>query len=237
MEVLYEPVAVRHTAALYLLAYIIGTDFLIYLNATIWGMPLGKPEKAVGKSAESKYLSMEILPIVIASADPGGKYKKRRKNMTKKSNQRFLSLILSMMLIVAMALSMTACSDNAGITNNGTEAESQKNTQTDDAQSGPVVLGEGNTVFAFTVTDADGNEKAYEIHTDKTVVGEALQELNLIAGAESEFGLYVKTVDGITLDYDKDGKYWAFYINGEYAMTGVDTTPIAEGESYAFKVE
>lgn len=62
-------------------------------------------------------------------------------------------------------------------------------------------------------------------------------ELGLIAGEESEYGLYVKTVNGITADYDKDGVYWAFYINGEYAQTGVDSTKIAEGESYSFKVE
>ena len=48
---------------------------------------------------------------------------------------------------------------------------------------------------------------------------------------------YVKTVNGITADYDADGVYWAFYVNGEYAVSGVDSTPIAEGESYSFKVE
>ena len=38
-------------------------------------------------------------------------------------------------------------------------------------------------------------------------------------------------------DYDKDGTYWAFYINGEYASTGVDSTTIKEGDSYSFKQE
>lgn len=75
------------------------------------------------------------------------------------------------------------------------------------------------------------------IHTDKTLVGEALQELELIAGDEGDFGLYVKTVDGITADYDKDGVYWAFYENGEYAMQGVDQTEITEGAAYSFKIE
>ena len=46
-----------------------------------------------------------------------------------------------------------------------------------------------------------------------------------------------QTVDGETLDYDTDGKYWAFYENGEYGMTGVDLTEIKEGVSYAFKAE
>ncbi|MBQ2923597.1 MAG: DUF4430 domain-containing protein, partial [Tyzzerella sp.] len=51
------------------------------------------------------------------------------------------------------------------------------------------------------------------------------------------YGLYVKTVNGTTLDYDKDGMYWSFYINGDYAMTGVDVTEIKAGEKYSFKAE
>ena len=76
-----------------------------------------------------------------------------------------------------------------------------------------------------------------EIHTDKEIVGEALEELGLILGEESPTGIYVKTVSGITADYDKDGTYWAFYVNGEYAQSGVDSTPIHEGDSFAFRVE
>ena len=99
------------------------------------------------------------------------------------------------------------------------------------------VLGEGKTQFDFSVVDKDGKETKMEIHTDKKTVGEALLELELIEGEESEYGLYVKKVNGITADYDVDKTYWAFYINDEYAMTGVDATEIKEGEKYTFKVE
>ena len=67
-----------------------------------------------------------------------------------------------------------------------------------------------STVFTFTVVDKEGSETQFEIHTEKETVGEALVELGLIAGEESEYGLYVKTVNGITADYDKDGVYWRF---------------------------
>lgn len=117
-----------------------------------------------------------------------------------------------------------------------TQAEEQATEQTD-AQTDVTVLGEGQTVFSFNVTDADGNETNFEIHTDKETVGEALLELNLIAGEDSEYGLYVKTVNGITADYDKDQTYWAFYVNGEYAQTGVDATNVTAGDTYSFKVE
>lgn len=141
-----------------------------------------------------------------------------------------LTALLCMMLIVAMALFTSGCKNTGNEGGATTEDGSTAAAQTK-------VLGEGQTKFAFTVVDKDGNETAFEIHTDKEMVGEALTELNLIAGDESEYGLYVKTVNGITADYDKDGVYWAFYVDGKYASSGVDTTPVTEGASYSFKVE
>lgn len=72
----------------------------------------------------------------------------------------------------------------------------------------------------------------FTVKTDKDTVGEALLEHGLIAGEEGAYGLYVKVVNGIVADYDVDKSYWAFYVNGEYAMTGVDTTKITQGETY-----
>ena len=91
--------------------------------------------------------------------------------------------------------------------------------------------------FSFMVVDADGNEKAYTVQTEKETVGDALLEKGLIDGEKGAYGLYVKTVDGITLDFDKDGKYWAFYVNDTYAAKGVDATQIEDGVAYAFKAE
>ena len=162
-----------------------------------------------------------------------------------KSNEKLLSLILSTMLIVAMAFSMTACGGNNTETPNtqgqsqvgGAEQETQTGNAENDAQDGKTVLGKGAVVFNFVVVDGEGNEKVFEIHTDKTTVGEALLEVQLIEGEEGAYGLYVKKVNGITADYDVDQTYWAFYINGEMAMTGVDATDVEAGATYSFKVE
>lgn len=78
---------------------------------------------------------------------------------------------------------------------------------------------------------------AFTVNTDEETVGAALLKLGVIAGDDSEYGLYVKTVNGETADYDTDGTYWGFYINGEYAMTGVDATTLEAGATYAFRVE
>ena len=178
--------------------------------------------------------------------------------MRLKQNKRIYSWLLCMMLIVAMALMTVGCSTKKQVENNQLEAVTQETTDNnqpeavtqemaDNDQSEVVtqengkstdnVLGVGQTMFLFTVVDKDGNETDFEIHTDKETVGEALLDLELIAGEDGDFGLYVKTVNGITADYEVDQTYWAFYVDGEYAMSGVDTTTIEEGKTYAFKVE
>ena len=151
--------------------------------------------------------------------------------MQMKSRKKLSSLLLCMMLIVAMALGTTGCGGNQNNESPVTTAT------TENAQSDSNVLGEGKTKFNFIVVDKDGNETQFEIHTDKETVGDALLELELIAGDDGDYGLYVKTVNGITADYDKDGVYWAFYENGEYAQAGVDLTTITEGATYSFKIE
>ena len=87
------------------------------------------------------------------------------------------------------------------------------------------------------MVDKEGAETSFVISTDKKMVGDALLEEGLIEGEDGAYGLYVKKVNGILADYDVDQTYWAFYINGEYAISGVDTTPVEEGATYAFKVE
>ena len=173
-------------------------------------------------------------------------------------NKRIHSFILCMMLIVAMAFGTVGCNTRKQDAADTTEAVAQETTDSkqsesevqetsDSEQSGTEaqetiekevqVLGEGQSKFLFTVVDKDGNETNFEIQTDKENVGEALLDLELIAGEDSEYGLFVKEVNGITADYNVDQTYWAFYVDGEYAMSGVDTTVIEEGKAYAFKVE
>lgn len=146
-----------------------------------------------------------------------------------------------MVLIVAAALCTNGCNGSADkAADSGTEADAKTGEAAGSDGGAAVdvdVLGEGDRIFTFTVTDQDGSDTVFEIHTDKETVGEALLEVGLIEGEESEYGLFVKTVNGITADYDKDGVYWAFYVNDEYAQSGVDATTITEGAAYAFKVE
>ena len=131
------------------------------------------------------------------------------------ANVRFgLSRVLLLVLIAVMALSTVACGDN-------TDPETPATAKT----------------FTFEVVAADGTTTTFTVTTEKKTVGEALLDEGLIEGEEGPYGLYVKKVNGITADYDVDASYWGFYIDGEYAMSGVDTTPITAGESYELRYE
>ena len=165
--------------------------------------------------------------------------------MNNQTTRKWLSFILCLALIAAIALTVFGCDqaptsetpETDGVTAASTEDATADGTaaETPDPNA-PIVKGEGVTVFYFNVVDKDGNETKFEIHTDKTVVGEALLELGLIEGEEGAYGLYVKKVNGITADYNVDGTYWAFYEGDDYGMTGVDLTEIKAGATYAFKV-
>ncbi len=96
---------------------------------------------------------------------------------------------------------------------------------------------EDSNTFTFEVVDANGNKTQLPIMTDVEILGDALQKLGYIKGEQGPYGLYIKEVNGITADYDTDGTYWAFYVNGEMSMKGVDQTTIVDGDIYSFRVE
>lgn len=122
---------------------------------------------------------------------------------------RILSFVLCLVLVAAMSLISVGCNDN--------------NT--------PASAGEKE--FTLTVTHSDSSEKTFTVKSEKQTVGEALLDEKLI---DIEDGM-VFTVDGETVKFEDNGKYWAFYIGNEYAATGVDATNIEDGQTYAFKVE
>ncbi|MBQ2933060.1 MAG: DUF4430 domain-containing protein [Clostridia bacterium] len=153
--------------------------------------------------------------------------------MKKTLLKKVLSLFVCIVLIAAMALITSGCDNKSTESGVGTFKESEGKTPTTQA----IKIDDSKKTFNFTAVDADGNERDYLVVTNMTFVGEALLEAGLISGEDAQYGLYVKTVDGVTLDFDKDGMYWAFYIDGEYAMTGVDSTEIIAGETYTLKAE
>ena len=86
----------------------------------------------------------------------------------------------------------------------------------------------GEKTIVFEIAGVS-NPSSVTIRTDEAYLRGALEQEGLVAGEESEYGLFVKTVDGYTAD-DSNQEWWCFTKNGESLTTGVDTTPIADGE-------
>ena len=139
----------------------------------------------------------------------------------KQFKNKLFASVLCMVLIVAMALSMTACSSNTAV---GDSADGKQEQSVEKS-------------FTFEVVDKDGSIETFGITTDKATVGEALIAEGLIVGEDGPYGLYVTEVNGIVADYNVDKTYWAFYVDGVYAASGVDTTDVTDGSTYSFKVE
>jgi hypothetical protein len=129
--------------------------------------------------------------------------------------------LLSIFLTVVLCLCLVSCS---GVS----DKESLWSTATYEQDT---TLGNGEKTVEVKFT-ADGKSVNFTINTDKETLGEALLEHRLIAGEKGAYGMYVKTVNGITADYSKDKSYWAFYKNGKYMNTGVDSEKIAGSDKY-----
>ena len=128
--------------------------------------------------------------------------------------------LLTAVLCVMMLACMTACTK-----------EEEKGIWADAKYTEDTELGKGSKTVKVVV-EAEEKKITFTIHTDETILGDALMAHELVEGENGDFGLYIKKVNGMLADYDVDQTYWGFYQNGEYMMTGVDTTEFADGDQY-----
>ena len=101
---------------------------------------------------------------------------------------------------------------------------------------------QGSKEYILKVVDDNGETTEYTGHTDAEYLRGALEELEksddlTIEGEESDYGLFIDTVNGVTADYSKDKAYWALYVNGEYGNYGVDSQPVTDGDTYRLVYE
>ena len=145
----------------------------------------------------------------------------------------FLSKIVSLLLLsLIVAAVFMGCGKDVPDSTSGEDLGAV-------STSAPVseTVGEGAYGFDFKAVFADGTSKAYRVYTDAETVGEALLELDLLSGEKGEFGLFVKSVCGVEAVYEKDGTYWALYVDGEMSMVGVDSVKTDAVSSVEFRVE
>ena len=149
--------------------------------------------------------------------------------------------LLAVLLSVLMLLSFAAC----GQKETATTAETAQ-TATETAQTKAVAktglwkdalyledtsIGTGKKEVKVTV-QAEDQSIVFTLHTDLDTLADALLEAKIVEGDDTEFGLYIKTVNGILADYNVDQSFWSLCQNGEMMMTGASSTPVAGGEAF-----
>ena len=126
----------------------------------------------------------------------------------KKKATKVISLLLAMLLVCSL---FTGCG-NAGSTGQSAGDGSVKN-------------------ITVTVVHGDGSSKDFPIAAAGETLREALEQENLVEGEDGQYGLYIKTVDGETVN-DANQEWWCLTKGGEQVNSGVDGVKIADGDKY-----
>ena len=129
--------------------------------------------------------------------------------------KRFLALLL----VLLLAFSLAACSKDD-------DSDVNTTVYTEDSE-----VGQGEKTYYLRIV-AEDMDITLTVHTNETKLGKSLRQIDIVAGEESEYGLYIQTVNGVRADYDKDKAYWAIKVDGEMSMVGVDDVDIEEGKTY-----
>ncbi len=91
---------------------------------------------------------------------------------------------------------------------------------------------EGMKSFTVEIVHKDGTTKTEKLKSNAEFLGEVLDEKGLIEYEEGPYGKFILKADGEKAVFEEDGAYWGFFIGEEYAMLGVDQTPIEDGKVY-----
>ena len=132
---------------------------------------------------------------------------------------RLLALLLALLLSLG-ALAACGKEPPTGLWKNATYTED-------------TTLGEGEHTLSVSM-EMEGKLILFTIKTDAKNVKDALLENGLIDGEQQAIGYLMSTLNGVRADFTLDGAYWAFYQNGEYMMTGIDTTLVTGDAAYEF---
>jgi len=153
----------------------------------------------------------------------------------------FLKKLTVISVVILLVFAMVSCANNTPATEpEAPESGSAIPTQTQSVPTGiwadadyteNTVLGEGSKTITVEVI-AEGKSVIFTVKTDADTLGAALLDNKIVEGEVAQYGLYIKYANGIRADYDLDGAYWGLSKNGEYMMSGADTTKIADGERY-----
>ena len=86
--------------------------------------------------------------------------------------------------------------------------------------------------FTVVITHKSGESKTLALQSEAEYLGTVLEEQGLIEYENGPYGKFILKADGEKAVFEEDGAYWGFFVDEEYAMLGVDQTPIEAGKTY-----
>ncbi len=163
-----------------------------------------------------------------------------KKNILKNRKITITGLITVSSIIIIGTPFLTGCSGSQKPSNESettTESSVSEASQSTDSEEKKE---EKN--ITLKVVDNEGKVSEYDEKTDAEYLREVMDELSddadfTYSGSESQYGLYIDTINGVRADYDNDGAYWAIYVNGNYANYGIDSQPVSDGDTFELKYE
>ena len=138
---------------------------------------------------------------------------------------------MALVLLLGLAACAPAASDETTAAPVQTTAGEETTAAQEDTTAGEETTAAGSSI-KVTVVHADGSEKVFEYTTTEEYLGALLQAEGLVEGNDGPYGLEMTVVDGEKAVYAEDKAYWALYEGEEYALQGIDTTPIVDGGEY-----
>ncbi|MCI9448993.1 MAG: DUF4430 domain-containing protein [Clostridiales bacterium] len=133
-------------------------------------------------------------------------------------NSKLKKILAAAMLIVTVLFSIVSCAEKT------TDGKDTENTAASETIT--------KVHISVDVIDDKGEKTTFDIATDADNLGDALVNEGLVKGENGQYGLFITTVNGLVADYDTDKAYWAITREGEYLMTGADSTPISDGDKF-----
>ena len=91
---------------------------------------------------------------------------------------------------------------------------------------------EDKITITVKVVDDKGETTDFTIETAEKYLRGALEQEKLVEGEDSQYGLYIKKVNGLSAVYETDNAYWAVYEGDTMAATGVDSIELKDGGVY-----
>ena len=89
----------------------------------------------------------------------------------------------------------------------------------------------GEKEVAVVVVHGNQEEKTFTFQTDAEYLREVLEENELVEGQESQYGLFITSVDGEAAD-DTKQQWWCITKGGEQVNTSADEVPVQDGDQY-----